>query len=56
MDRAWQISEMYPRVSLGIVLIQARDTKSLELANVRVNEREMAGIRGTLWAKPPSIS
>lgn len=47
---------MYTQVSFSIVVIQARDTKSLELANVHVNEKDMAGIRGTQWAKPPSIS
>lgn len=55
MDRKWQILEMYARVSLSIVLIQARGTKNLKSANAHVNEKQMAGIRGTLWAQPTRI-
>lgn len=56
MDGKWQILETYTQVTLSIVLIQARDTKDLESASARAHEKEMAAMRGTLWAEPTRTS
>lgn len=55
----WMKSGKYQKHVLkieSILLIQAGHTKNLESANGSVNEKEIASMRGTLWAEPTRIS
>lgn len=40
----------------SMLLIQAGHTKNLGSANGSVNEKEIASMRGNLWAEPTRIS